>query len=152
MFHRFVYESEFYPDLSRVPMHVRMKLDLTGIKISLKEWLAFSLVERTVLCHLPVDTEEEKTAFVSYLDFLSRNYCGAPLAFTDALDHAVWDASEKVPPAVTDKSALKTAPVTREEWLRWKSHQRYALYKTAIAKRDTEAFFALLQELREVTS
>lgn len=152
MFHRFVYESEFYADLSRVPMHVRMKLDLTGVKISLDEWLAFSFEERTAVCHLPADTEEEKSAFISYLDFLSRKYGGEPAALTDALDSALWENVEEVPSSVTDKSALKMAPVTRDEWMRWKSHERYALYKTAIAKRDTEAFFALLTELRASNS
>jgi hypothetical protein len=148
MFHRFVYESEFYPNLSRVPMHVRMKLDLTGAKISLDDWLAFSFEERTVLCHLPVDTEEEQQAFISYLDFLSRKYCGGPLDSTQALDRSLWDGSDRVPPAVIAKSALKGRAVTPEEWTRWKTHERYGLYKTAIAKRDTEAFFALLSELR----
>lgn len=148
MFHRFLYESEFYPELSRVPMHVRMKLDLTGVKISLDEWLALSFQERTAVCHLPVDTDEEKSAFISYLDFLSRKYGGAPVALTEALDCALWENLAEVPPAVIDKSALRTAPVMREEWTRWKFHERYALYKTAIAKRDTEAFFALLSELR----
>jgi hypothetical protein len=148
MFHRFVYESEFYPNLSRVPMYVRMKLDLTGMTISLDDWLAFSFEERTVLCHLPIDTEEEKQVFISYLDFLSRKYCGGPVGSTQPLDSSLWNDSEKVPPAVIDKSALKGYGVTREEWTHLKFHQRYAVYKTAIAKRDTEAFFALLSELR----
>ena len=148
MFHRFVYESEFYPELSRVPMHVRMKLDLTGVTISLDDWSAISLEERTVLCHLPTDTEEEKKVFTSYLDFLSRKYCGGPLDLTQALDSSLWNDLNQVPPAVAAKSALKGRGVTREEWAAWKFHQRYALYKTAIAKRDTEAFYALLSELR----
>jgi hypothetical protein len=152
MFYRFTYESEFYPSLSRVPMYVRMKMDLTGVKISLDDWLAFSFEERTVLCHFPVDTEEEKQVFISYLDFLSRKCCGAPIDLTQALDSSLWDDVDKVPPAVIDKSALKGRGVTREEWTRWKFHERYALYKTAIAKRDTEAFFALLSELRESNS
>jgi hypothetical protein len=152
MFHRFVYESEFYPNLSRVPMHVRMKLDLTGAKISLDDWLVFSFEERTVLCHLPIESEEEKSAFIAYLNFLSGKYCGKPLAMTDALDRALWDASHHVPPSVIGKSALKASSVTREEWTRWKPHERYALYKTANSKRDTEAFFALLKELRETKS
>jgi hypothetical protein len=148
MFHRFVYESEFYPNLSRVPMYVRMKLDLTGVTISLDDWLAFSFEERTALCHLPIDTEEERQVFISYLDFLSRKYRGGPLALTQPVDSSLWNDLGKVPPAVIDKSALKGRAVTREEWTQWKFHQRYALYKTAIAKRDTEAFFALLSELR----
>jgi hypothetical protein len=148
MFHRFAYESEFYLSLSRVPMYVRMKMDLTGVKISLTDWLAFSFEERTVLCHFPIDTEEEKQAFIGYLDFLSRKCCGEPLALTDALNSSLWDGSDEVPSSVIDKSAMKSRAVTREEWTRWKFHERYALYKTAIAKRDTEAFFALLGELR----
>ncbi len=133
-------------------MSVRMKLDLTGGKISLDDWLAFGFEERMVLCHLPVDTEEEKQIFISYLDFLSRKYCGRPMDLTQALDRALWDDLNQVPPAVTDKSALNGRGVTREEWTRWKFHERYALYKTAIAKRDTEAFFALLGELRGSSS
>lgn len=148
MFYRFTYESEFYPTLSRVPMSVRMKMDLTGVKISLDVWLAFSIEERTVLCHFPVDTGEEKQVFIAYLDFLSRKYCGAPLDLTQALDSSLWDNLDNVPPAVIDKSTPQGRAVTREEWTRWKSHERYALYKTAIAKRDTEAFFALLDELQ----
>jgi hypothetical protein len=149
MFHRFVYESEFYPDLSRVPIHVRMKLDLMGVKISLDDWLAFSFEERTVLCHFPVENEEEKSAFIAYLNFLSSKYRGAPAAVTDALDSALWDSSHNVPASVLEKSGLKAPAVTSEEWSRWNSYERYALYKTSKSKRDTEAFFALLTELRE---
>jgi len=149
MFHRFRYESEFYPTLSRVPLHVRMKLDLTGIKISLNDWLAFSLEERTVLCHLPVDVAEEKQALVRYLDFLSRKYRGAPVATTEAINSSLWDDPNRIPGPVEQRSVEKNQSVTVEEWARWKSHQRYALYKTAISKSDPEQFFAVLAELRE---
>ncbi len=149
MFYRFAYESEFYPALSRMPMSVRMKMDLTGVKISLDDWLAFSFEERMVLCHLPVDTEEEKQNFTSYLDFLSRKYRGGPVDLTQALDGSLWNNLNQVPAAVIEKSVLKGQGVTGKEWASWKSHERYAVYKTAIAKRDTEAFFALLSELRE---
>jgi hypothetical protein len=36
-----------------------------------------------------------------------------------------------------------------EEWKRWKFHQRYALYKTALSQSEPEQFFAVLKELRE---
>ena len=60
MFHRFCHEAEYYPTLSRLPLHMRMKLDLIGVKISLKDWLSISFAERTVLCHLPCASDEEK--------------------------------------------------------------------------------------------
>jgi len=63
MFHHFRYEAEYYPTLSRLPLDVRMKLDVTGLKISLDDWLSFSFAERTVLCHLPCASDEEKSAF-----------------------------------------------------------------------------------------
>jgi hypothetical protein len=152
MFYRFRYESEFYPALSRVPLHVRMKLDLTGVKISLSDWLSFSFEERTVLCHLPVETNEEQQAFVNYLDFLSRKYRGAPVALTEALNKTRWDNPDQIAQPVAEKSGEKGQPVTSQEWARWKTHQRYALYKTAVSKSDPEQFFALLAEIREQES
>jgi hypothetical protein len=149
MFHRFRYESEFYPTLSRVPLHLRMKLDLTGARISLNDWLSFSLEERTALCHLPVDADEEKQAFVSYLDFLSRKYSRAPVAMTGAVSSSLWDTPNRIPGPVAHKSAEKGQVVTEEEWSRWKSYQRYALYKTSVSKSDPEEFFAVLTEFRE---
>ena len=148
MFYRFRYESEFYPTLSRLPLHVRMKLDVTGIKISLKDWLAFDIEERNVLCHLPVETDEEKKTFASYLDFLSRRYCGEPVTTTVAISNSLWDSALQVPAPVAGKNAPQMPPVTVEEWRRWKSYQRYALYKTALSKSDPDQFFAVLKELR----
>ena len=69
MFHRYDYEAEFYPSLSRLPLDLRRKLDLSGIKLSLKDWLAISLEERTVLCHLPCDHDEERQAFATLRRF-----------------------------------------------------------------------------------
>jgi hypothetical protein len=149
MFYRYQHESDIYNDLRRIPLHVRMKLDLTGIKIGLKDWLAFDIEERTVLCHLPVESEEEKQAFASYVDFLSRRYRNAPVARTAAMSSSLWNNRLEVPLAVAKRIAAQTPPVTVEEWRRWKFHQRYALYKTALSQSEPEQFFAVLKELRE---
>jgi hypothetical protein len=149
MFHRYQHESDIYPSLSRIPLDVRLKLDVTGIKITLKDWLAFSIEERTVLCHLPIETEEERQAFTSYLDFLSRRYRGAPVGTAAAISSSLWDNPHQVPEPIAAKSAPLTPAVTVNEWSRWKSYQRYALYKTALSKGDPGQFFAVLKELRE---
>src|SRR5262245_1851713 len=148
MFYLFQYEAAFYPTLSRVPLHVRMKLDLTGVKISLKDWLAFSFEERTALCHLPVETSEEKQAFTAYLNFLSQRYRGEPAALTDALDSSLWSDSE-VPPAVQQRSLAYSTTVTPREWGRWQEPERYALYKTAISNSQPEAFEQVLKQFRD---
>jgi hypothetical protein len=150
MFNRYRYEAEFYRTLNRIPLDVRMKLDLTGLKISLKDWLAYSFEERTVLCHLPVESVEERQAFTAYLQFLSRKNNAATVEATDPLDPESWSAAN-VPAAVAQKSAACFNAVMLAEWRRWEPHQRYALYKTAISKSQPEAFADVLAELRAVT-
>jgi hypothetical protein len=149
MFHRFEYEAEFYPTLSRLPLSVRMKLDLTGIKLSLKDWLAFNLEERQVICHLPVGNAEEQHAFTAYVDFLRRKYHGSPAERLPPMSDSLWHTPHRVPEPVLAKSNAKGKAVTLQEWSRWKFHERYALYKTAISKSEPEKFYAVLNELRE---
>lgn len=152
MFYRFPFESEIYPDLSRIPLHVRMKLDLAGVKISLKDWLAYSMEERGVLCHLPVDAEEEKENFVSYLDFLSRRYHGKKTARVEPVLNPPWDSLDRVPDPVEARSKEEGEPVMPDEWKGWNICQRYAAYKLSISKNEPEKFREALQEFREQAS
>ncbi|HVO92580.1 MAG TPA: nitrate reductase associated protein [Terriglobales bacterium] len=147
MFHRFRYESEYYPSLSRLPLDVRRKLDIVGIKISLKDWLAFSLEERIALCHLPVEQADEQQAFHAYLDFLSRKYLGGPAKKTEPLSVALWNTAS-VPEPVVSKSAESNAVVTAQEWAQWQTQDRYALFKTATSTSQPEAFAQVVDELR----
>jgi hypothetical protein len=147
MFHRFQYESEYYPTLARVPLDVRRKLDVTGTTISLKDWLAFDLTERKVLCHLPVDDADERRAFVDYLNFLSHRYRDKPVENTPSISSQLWSPS-KVPDPVMEQSAVCARAVTIEEWARWQPHERYALYKTATSTKQPEAFPQVLEQLR----
>jgi len=146
MFYRFEFEAAFYPTLERVPFHVRMKLDLAGVRVSLSTWRAFSLEERRVLCHLPADTDEEKEVFAAFLAALSEVRAGVEAERCPALDADAW-AAATVPDSVAARSEGEKAPVTPAEWSRWAGHERYALYKTALSK-DPELFRLALRELR----
>jgi len=146
MFHRYQYEAEFYPTLSRLPLDLRRKLDVTGIRLSLKDWQALSFEERTVLCDLPCDTDDESGVFINYLDFLSRKYTGAPIERMEALDRALWNPMA-VPQAVAERSSALNRTVTLDRWHRWTAHDRYALYKTAVSKSQPEAFEQVLSQL-----
>ena len=149
MFYRYRFESEFYPTLSRIPLHVRMKLDLTGVKISLKGWLVFSLEERNVLCHLPVETDEERRVFSSYLNLLSRRYFSEEAALVSPVKDPPWENLGRIPDSVAAKSKETGQAVTLKEWNRWDLGQRYALFKLSISKNEPEQFFAALKEFRE---
>jgi len=146
MFHRYQYEAEFYPTLSRLPLDLRRKLDVTGIKLSLTDWQAFSFEERTVLCHLPCDIDEEAQALSNYVDFLSRKYNGRAIEKIAPLDAVLWQPSA-VPQAVIERSAALNHAVTLDCWRHWPSHDRYALYKTAMSKSQPEAFEQVLGQV-----
>jgi hypothetical protein len=148
MFYGFRYEQEFMPTLSRLPLDVRMKLDLAGIKLSLNDWLAFSMEERMVLCHFPVDAEEEKRTFSAYINFLCEKYCGTPAKRVAPLSEAVWNTSDQLPSPVLERAAAVGNPIALERWQALNSRQRYALYKTAVSKNEPEKFRAVLEELR----
>jgi len=148
MFHRYDYEAEYYPSLSRLPLDLRRKLDVAGIKISLKNWLAISLDERMVLCHLPCDSDEERQVFTRYLNLLTEKYCGKPSEMTEPVNADLWSDTAVAAPVV-QKSSVLGAMVTPNEWRRWQSHHRYALYKTAVSKSQPEAFEQVLKQLRK---
>jgi hypothetical protein len=151
MFHSFQYESEFYPSLKRLPLYVRMKLDLIGANLSLQDWLAFSIEERQVICHLPIEDADEQNSFAAYLDFLCRKYRGSPVEKLPPISASLWNIS-RIPQPVVERSETKGKPVTLEEWSQWKFHERYALFKTAVSKSEPEKFHAVLAELRECRS
>ncbi len=152
MFYRYRFESEIYDALSRIPLHVRLKLDVTGVKISLKGWLAFSLEERAVLCHLPVESDEEKKAFSRYLDFLSRRYFGEGASVVAPMAGPPWEDLSRVPNSVAERSREKEQTVTLREWAGWDLYQRYALCKLSVSKNEPEQFLAALREFREASS
>jgi len=147
MFHPYDYEAEFYPTLTRLPLDVRRKLDVTGIKISLKDWLSFSLEERTVLCHLPCEHDVERQVFTGYMDFLAGRYLGKTTEKTERMASALW-SKMVVPEAVAQRSTNLERAVTADEWRRWPSYHRYALYKSAVSKQQPEAFEHVLHQLR----
>ena len=146
MFYRFEFEAAFYAMLERVPFHVRMKLDLTGVRVSLNTWRVFTLEERRVLCHLPVDTDEEREVFAGFLVALAQARAGVQAERGPALAPDAW-AAAAVPEAVAVRSEGEGVAVTLPEWGSWAGHERYALYKTALSK-DPELFRLALQELR----
>jgi hypothetical protein len=52
-----------------------------------------------------------------------------------------------VPQAVSERSAALDRKVTLDQWRRWQSHERYALYKTAVSQSQPEAFEQVLSQL-----
>src|SRR5258708_40111977 len=66
MYLRFAFEDGA-ETLEYMAQSMRRKLDLVGVKIGLKGWQAMTRAERLALAHFPVDTDDERAAFVQVL-------------------------------------------------------------------------------------
>ena len=149
MFHRFCHEAEYYPTLSRLPLHMRMKLDLIGVKISLKDWLSISFAERTVLCHLPCASDEEKAVLTAYLDFLSQKYRGVPVQMTEIMRQRTLREQSLVPEPVRGKKRRRRASSRRTNGLAGHRISAMLCTKRRSQKASSEAFADVLDELRQ---
>ncbi|NIO06854.1 MAG: nitrate reductase associated protein [Deltaproteobacteria bacterium] len=149
MFNRYQFEADVYKSLDQMPLEVRMKLDETGAKISLKDWLSFSQEERLGLCNLPVEAEEGGGDFVSYLLVLIRKYRGETLELARPPLELPWYNPAEVPDPVLQRSREFAQPISPDEWAQLDVFQRYALIKLSVSKNEPERFRAALEEFRE---
>ncbi len=63
MYRRFAFEGAVHATLETVPLAVRRKLDLAGIRITIFGWRALPREDRLSLCHLPVETAEDVAVY-----------------------------------------------------------------------------------------
>ena len=141
MYLRFAFEGDVHETLETIPLAVRRKLDLAGLKLSLAGWKALIRAERLALCHLPVDAPADLDVYREALRGFSER-AGHPVVPLDGgpVDAADWGAG-KVPAAVGTR-------IDVAEWAALSEEARYVLRKLADPKRDTAKFDLALRELR----
>lgn len=141
MFRRFTFEAETYVSLACVPLAVRRKLDLAGLKISLAGWQSLPFGDRLALCHLPVDGKGDLEAYRDVLRAFAER-AGAELKPLPELTSAVWSI-DAVPLRVEERADLLKRPLTLARWRGLDEETRYCLWKYATT-RDDPAKIALL--------
>jgi hypothetical protein len=97
MYLRFAFEDGA-ETLEYMAQSMRRKLDLVGVKIGLKGWQAITRAERLALSHFPVDTDDERAAFVQVLRGFAER-AGAKVETVAAVDARTW-GKERVPDAL----------------------------------------------------
>jgi hypothetical protein len=147
MYKPFAFEGEVHQSLSCVPLTVRRKLDVAGLKISLAGWQVLSREERLALCHLPIDSEGEVAVYQEVM----RGFCarhGVELKpLTDVQEHGrTWNADD-VPAPVLDRLREVGGTLPVAAWRALDEESRYALLKLADPKQAVAKFRAALGEL-----
>jgi len=135
MFRRFNFEKDLCETLEFVPMPVRRKLDLAGVKLHLNQWQALSRVERLVICHFPVASSEEREVLAAFIREAVKNRTGTELAAIkpESRDDTPGP-SQAPPPEVARLIAELKLPDTG--WSLFDPDERFALAKLARGPAD----------------
>ena len=143
----FNFEMDFALSLRCVPMIVRMKLDLCGVKLSLRQWSRFTQHDRQALVDRPATTPPEQAAYQSLLLHLIRTRAGEEPKLLPPARTEPWQLAGGVPDAIRLKaqSSGVEAP-TPEQWGHLSALQRFALLKLTRPGHENQNFEPALRE------
>jgi len=149
----FNFEMDFALSLRCVPMIVRMKLDLCGVKLSLRQWSRFTRQDRQALVDRPAATPPEWTAYRSFLVHLIRTRAGEEPKLLPPARTETWQLADGVPDAIRLKaqSSGLRAP-TSEQWRHLSCLQRFALVKLTRPGHENQNFGPALREFLDTNS
>ncbi|MCT0214540.1 nitrate reductase associated protein [Synechococcus sp. CS-1324] len=127
--HCFGFEADFVGELRCIPMAVRRKLDLAGVKLRLNHWQGLSVAERERLLGWP----DQPAAIAALGHWLIERTAAMPQGQASLLEPAratSWQQGDQVPTVLADScEQLALMPVSAEAWAALDELQRFALIK-----------------------
>lgn len=143
----FDFEQDFAGSLQCIPMCVRFKLDVCGVKLTLKQWNRFAHDERDRLIRLPCESPDEVRAYRDSVIGLIVAADAGPVKELPVSTHPEWDWIEKVPEQLVAWSAGKgVAPPTLAQWQSLTPLKRFVLIKLSHPEHENRNFLPALRE------
>lgn len=124
----FAFEADFAGDLRCLPMAVRRKLDLAGVKLKLLQWHGLEEEERRRL----LAWDDDDSAIAGLREWLLARSATLPEGPARALEPAVdpeWRSSAVWPEAVLGSCAQLGLTPQPERWRTLDELERFALLK-----------------------
>lgn len=124
----FGFEADFSGDLRCLPMAVRRKLDLAGVKLKLVHWNGLSSAERLGL----LQWNDDGQALQELRDWLlerSRNLPNGPAKPLEPAQACGWQQSGTLPGEVALSCAQLGLEIEPQRWSNLDELQRFALIK-----------------------
>jgi hypothetical protein len=143
----FAFEDDFVASLRCIPMAVRLKLDRSGIKLSLRQWSRFSREDRAELLDTPCGSAVEVCAYHDRLVELvaqRANEAAKPLPEPPTV---LWELIGEAPPVVAAYAqSVGVPPPTDYQWRRLTELQRFVLIKLTRDNHDNVNFVPAMRE------
>lgn len=139
----FQFERDFQNDLRCIPMVIRHRLDLCGIKMSLKEWVKLGPEQRAELL---THTDDEPGRFADAVIERIERRMGEPPARCPIEADPPWAYVGRIPEEVVAKATAEGVSLTPQQWAGLLPLQRFALYKLARSSHKNENFIPACRE------
>ena len=137
----FNFEEDFVEENVRcIPMLVRFKMDVAGIKMHLKEWSKLPVWVRMELASKNTDTQQEVADYHKFLARSIKSYTGndpTPLSIEIA---PAWLTLNDVPSMVQSEANKYDYSVSIDQWKNLNTLQRYALIKLSRPGHENKNF------------
>jgi hypothetical protein len=144
--HCFAFEHDFVGSWRCIPLCVRRKLDLIGLKLKLVHWLELSQDERQQLVDWPDDSE----ALLDLRRHLQQRTASMADGEAKPLPAALaepWQQAHPVPPDVARAARERQVSLLSEHWAALGELERFALCKLARPGHDHHNLGAAFEEL-----
>lgn len=132
------FETAFNDGLRCVPMAVRMKLDMAGVKLDLRAWVKFTEEERRELLDAPGGPGFRERART-----LARERAGETPKDLPVPETFLWDA-ERPPADLADRARAENVPL--DKWPALSPLQRFALLKLSRPSHENRNFLPACRE------
>jgi hypothetical protein len=143
----FKFEEEFMEDNIRcIPMAVRMKLDVCGIKLKLAEWNKFTVNERSELMAKPCTEATEISAYRKLIQGLVYSNTGSEATDLSVDEHPAWKVLDQIQPALVEKLNEFGWTLPIEKWKALSDLQRFALLKLSRPSHENKNFTKAMKE------
>lgn len=143
----FVFEQDFVEKGIRcIPMIVRLKMDLVGIKLKLAHWSKFNPKERLVLSIQACTTKAQQGLYCAYLTWLIRERTGEEPVLMEPDEHPLWRRTDTLPAELSEKAAEFGWTITIKQWKHLSELQRFALLKLCRPGHENKNFPKAMKE------
>lgn len=146
----FAFEADFVQSLRCIPMQVRLKLDLCGIKLKLAQWHQLQALDRQILVDEPCETLEQIQAYRWRLQQLVIDRTGEAATELSVDPDPAWANLTAIPEGIQTQATKAGIEITLHQWAELRQDQRFALVKLSRSHHENHNFIPALKEFNLV--